>query len=685
MPQYFGMEPSGAEPGFPERGNWVARDENVEVPAAKADIADRGPPKGTAESGWKVDYITREVLLGITICFAQIPESIAFAYMANIKPSIALHAAWMVGIICSVFGGRPGMVNGATGAFAAIIGTFIPSAGTGNNGEGVELLFPSVMFAGFLMLLVSFFKLSRFITLLPSPVMIGFCNGLAIVIGLAQIHPFKDAETHEFKKGAEVVWMLVICFSSMFIMEFLPKIPLKMFKVVPSSLLAIVSAILIEFVVVRNLGSRTNTIRDVSEFTMDTAFPTPFFLKTNAVNYDLDPIVTGEGLKKIVVQGLLLCIVGSIESLMTAEVVESFTKTPGDGDRTVLAMGFANLLSGFMGGMGGNAMIGLSTVNCLNGGSGRLGPAVTAIGIMVCVMGAYPLLNYIPVAALSGIMLVVVLHTFKWFSVKMVLAAALPQKYRNKFGLKHKVPRIEVLVIVVVTVLCKWPEGTNIAYAVGVGLAITALAFAWESGKKFDVGISEDEDNGIKYYDIQGPLFFASSNIFLKIMNPDRDPDKVEVRFASGSGLMDFSALDALNKLTISYKAKGKQIVFTRLSPESTKIIRKANSICQQIEYSENRNITKIAYSDPLDAVIYGKIGVDQSANGTPVEAGPFESNPDPSYEIEAPPNSQSQPPSWEDADAENGQQKYDAQKPAGNNYYGCFGLSVPRNVFSNS
>lgn len=540
---------------------------------------------GKYGEGLSTEYVIREVLLGVTICFAQIPESVAFAFMANIKPPIALHAAWIVGFICSAFGGRPGMVNGATGAFAAIIGTFIPPAGTGNNGEGVELLFPSVMLAGILMVLVSVTKLSRFITLLPSPVMLGFCNGLAIVIGLSQLHPFEDPVTHHWKEGAEMIWMLVICFSSMIVMEFLPKIPLKIFKVVPSSLLAIISAIVIEFAIVRSSGSRTSTIRDVSEFTLDTAFPIPFFVSTDAVSYDLAPILTGEGISKIVIQGIFLCLVGSIESLMTAEVVESFTKEPGDGDRTVLAMGAANVLSGFLGGMGGNAMIGLSTVNCLNGGKGRLGPCVTALGIMACVMGAYPLLNYIPVAALAGIMLVVVLHTFKWFTIPMVLAAFLPKSMREKLGLQRKVPRIDAIVIIIVTILCKWPAGTNIAVAVGVGVAICSVSYAWNSADTFEVIVSEKED--VKQYFIHGPFFFTSANRFLKILNADEDPEKVEVVFSEATSLFDYSAMQAMNKVSAEYKSKGKQIVFKSLCSKSTKLINKASHLMSETEYTE--------------------------------------------------------------------------------------------------
>ncbi|CAE7307745.1 ybaR, partial [Symbiodinium microadriaticum] len=305
----------------------------------------------------------------------------------------------------------------------------------------------------------------------------------------------------------------------------------------------------------------------------------------DAVSYDLAPILTGEGISKIVIQGIFLCLVGSIESLMTAEVVESFTKEPGDGDRTVLAMGAANVLSGFLGGMGGNAMIGLSTVNCLNGGKGRLGPCVTALGIMACVMGAYPLLNYIPVAALAGIMLVVVLHTFKWFTIPMVLAAFLPKSIREKLGLQRKVPRIDAIVIIIVTILCKWPAGTNIAVAVGVGVAICSVSYAWNSADTFEVIVSEKED--VKQYFIHGPFFFTSANRFLKILNADEDPEKVEVVFSEATSLFDYSAMQAMNKVSAEYKSKGKQIVFKSLCSKSTKLINKASHLMSETEYTE--------------------------------------------------------------------------------------------------
>ncbi|CAK8989156.1 unnamed protein product [Durusdinium trenchii] len=235
--------------------------------------------------------------------------------------------------------------------------------------------------------------------------------------------------------------------------------------------------------------------------------------------------------------------------------------------------------------LSGNAMIGLSTVNCLNGGKGRLGPCVTALGIMACVMGAYPLLNFIPVAALAGIMLVVVFHTFKWFTIPMILAALLPRSLRNKLSLQRKVPRIDALVIIIVTILCKWPAGTNIAVAVGVGVAICSMSYAWRSADTFEVIVSEE--NEIKTYFVHGPFFFTSANRFLKILNADTDPEVVEVVFSEATSLFDYSAMQAMNKISAEYKSKGKQILFKSLCSKSTKLLMKAQHLMAETEYTE--------------------------------------------------------------------------------------------------
>mmetsp|Transcript_21604 Transcript_21604/g.52669 ORF Transcript_21604/g.52669 Transcript_21604/m.52669 type:complete len:561 (+) Transcript_21604:62-1744(+) len=525
--------------------------------------------KGGVKDGWFKDLnrelVTKEVLLGVTIACAQIPESVAFAFIANVKPPVALHAAWMVGLICSLFGGRPGMVNGATGAFAAIISTFLPEPlEEGGNGVGVELLFPSVMFAGFLMLMFSALDLSRFILLLPSPVMIGFCNGLGLIIGNSQLHPF------EHKEGPVLAWMIVITVVSMVVMEFLPKLPFRIFKVIPSSLVAIIVAVVIEFAIVRQFIDGTETIGDVSEFSSETAKPVPFF------DYDLDKLSESGAVETIARQGLLLALVGSIESLMTSEVVESFVKTPSSGTKTLAAMGVGNIVSGFFGGMGGNAMIGLSTINVLNGGKTRVAPTVTAMVVMLAVVVAYELLNFIPVAALAGIMFVVVLHTIKWFSLKMLLAFFLPKSYRKK---NHKIPRMEVIVIFAVTFLAVWRD---IAQAVLAGVALCAVIMAWNSSKTVTVEQTYDAD--AKVYIVDGPLFFASANRFRKMFTPDSDPDSVKVQFQA-SCLMDYTAIETLHNLSKDYKALGKTIVFASLNESSKKIVEKASHLVTTIEY----------------------------------------------------------------------------------------------------
>ena len=384
----------------------------------------------------RTEVWVRETLLGIIICFAQVPESIAFAYMAHVKAPVALHAAWEIGLVCGIFGGRPGMVNGATGAFAAIINTFLDKPDTpGGNADQIELLFPSVMAAGVFMMVIWGLGLERLLKTIPSPVMIGFCNGLATVIGLAQIHPFHhacadpdeaapgrrgrrrlspfDALSPEcgWRDGSELMWMLFIALVAMATMEYFPKIPMPArpaakgpllvgwyvligVSKLPSSFLSIVAALVIEFSLVRPLGYRTDTIGDIEEFTSDDALPIPFFLDPE---YDMDKI-TPDRVGTILLQGALLCCVGSIESLMTAQVVSDFTKTTHSPGMVVGAMGMGNVISGFLGGMGGNAMIGLSTIACLNGGRERVAPVVTAIGVFLTMAVFHQVRHAIPIS-----------------------------------------------------------------------------------------------------------------------------------------------------------------------------------------------------------------------------------------------------------------------------------------------
>ncbi len=517
----------------------------------------------------RADFIKTEVLLGITICFAQIPESVAFAFMAHIKPPVALHAAWVVGLICTVFGGRSGMVNGAEGAFAAIISTLVDlPEEKGGNGEGVELLFPSVMTAGAICFVVWAIGGHRYITLIAASVMDGFCCGLAVVIGMSQLHPFEIGHG-VWKEGVELAFMIIIMLTAMLVMEFVPKIPHKAAKLLPSSLLAILSAVLIEYAIARNvpcpqtcaehwaaheidmggghrrldggpspsgfvahvgrqlasaaaqlseelhehwvhdhehkggvlpdatshnhshtIGTecsaeleaqlagmmcRTDVIGDVTPFTL--TYPYPFFINSDFTNYNMSKLTDDPGAPAaILLQGLLLAIAGMIQGLMTVEVVTSYIKTPSDNSAVIASMGLANLVSGFLGGMGGDAMIGLSTINCLNGGKSRLGPTIVALGIAFFVMGVPVVLNFVPIASLSGVMIVVVLHTFKWAKIPMVLAFFVPQKFRKTINtglcgclpkwmhLPEEVDRWEVIIILAVTLITIF---VNLVIAVG--------------------------------------------------------------------------------------------------------------------------------------------------------------------------------------------------------------------------
>lgn len=538
-----------------------------------ADVAvprkDGEPLPAWTDMTWSetIAYVRTESLLGVIVAFAQVPESVSFAFLAHVRPPVALHSAWIVGLVCALFGGRPGMISGASGAFAAIIGTFIPKPDElGGSGEGVELLFPSVMLAGVLMTGVRLAGGARFITLIPESVMVGFCDGLAIVIARAQLHPFShtDSEGHvHWKEGAELGFMLLIMLVSMLIMEFLPKLPWSAAKLVPSSLVAIVVASLFELFI-RTRGFSTDTIGDVAQFTADSRFPVPFFLDTQ---YDLSVLRSPGASFTIIKQAIMLCAVGVVESLMTTEVVTEIVKTPVDRNAVLSAMGGANVLAGFLGGMGGNAMLALSQLSCLSGGRGRIAPTVTALLVMACVMGAYPLLNHVPISALTGVMLVVVIHTFRWTSLPYFVGAVLPRRVRarcriGRFQLPVVIDRWEALVAVVVAVITVL---SNLVYAVVAGVVLVALRHAWAASHLVDV-TSEKTASGRKVYTVRGHLFFGNAMRFGSWFDPHGDPDEVELHVES-RGKHDLSTQTALSKLQRQYEARGKRLTVLRRSP----------------------------------------------------------------------------------------------------------------------
>jgi SulP family sulfate permease len=496
----------------------------------------------------------------------------------------------------------------------------------------VELLFPSVICAGFLMFGVWIFNLDRFASMLPLPVMLGFCNGLAYVIGSAQLHAYhaplcSSAAVnstaplnyhHErctdsgWKEGPELLFMLLQTFASMVIMECFPKIPrparpqgqlawlrplhsvATVVLKLPSSMLAIVASVALEILVVRPLGHATPTIADLNEFTRADALPRPFFLNTD--EYTLSRI-TLDTVPTILWQGAMLCAVGTVESLMTAEVVSEKTKSTHDSGMVVAAMGAGNIISGLLGGMGGNAMIGLSTIAVLNGGRSCIGPIVTALVLFLCVAVAYPLLNFIPIASLVGVMAVVVLHTFQWYFVPVIVASCMPSRARHHIArllartsrwrgqqsagttMNRKIDGSDVLITVAVTCTV---AVSNLVYGVGLGLILSCLIFAWRSSLHLKISSRVDEETGAKVYAVAGPLFFASSKRFVKAFDADNDPSRVEVLFSHGE-LFDYSALDAIACVSRQYATQQKRINFRQLTTSSMKKLQDGSHLVPEL------------------------------------------------------------------------------------------------------
>eukprot|EP00922_Rhytidocystis_sp_ex-Travisia-forbesii_P057335 GHVS01084937.1.p1 GENE.GHVS01084937.1~~GHVS01084937.1.p1 ORF type:complete len:825 (+),score=121.16 GHVS01084937.1:350-2824(+) len=581
----------------------------------------------------KLPYYITEFLNGLIICFAQVPESIAFSFMANVSPSVGLHAAWIMGLCASIMGGRPGIINGATGAFAAVIGGFVTRSCT--EGEcvygGIERLFVSLLIAGLLIIIFGFLRLGKLVQLIPTCVMIGFCNGLAIVIGVAQLHPFHEepTETHSVVEsssdtngwvtGWEAFWMSLLCICAMLTMELWQKVP-KIGRVIPASLLAMVFAVCIEFAMIRNIpnpsaypGSsspyfRTKTIGDVSSFTKEPAFPQLFFLNNNYSMAELSSeLATWTGWQALLSQAVALAAVGILEELMTIEVVNDLLGNKGVPDQQMFGMGVGNMICGIFGTMGGNSMIGLSVMNCRAGGKGKESAVVSALGVFAMMAGLSFVLNYIPIAALSGIMFVVVIHTFQWYSIPMVLSSFLPQCIRKRHRLlERKINRWDAVIIVIVTVLCPL---TNLAVAAGAGICLAALVFCWVSMTKFSVRTGYDACSDTKYYGLEGSLFFGSKMKFESVFDADGDPNEVIVVLKGHSSIFDYSALEALNGIRKRYKEKGKNLKIVGISAGCLKMTVKANHLLRHMDETmldvDVPHIPKLYQADAKGRLVY--------------------------------------------------------------------------------
>jgi len=557
-------------------------DKNIDCPASP------GAPDDAAGELLPLVGMTRkqfahEAMLGISTAFAQIPEAMAFAFLANISPAMSMHSSWIVAIICAASGGQPGIVHGFTGACAAVIMVYVKEPAEGRDfGEGTELLFPAAGICGCLMLVAWRFSFSKYISLIPTTIMIGFCNGLAIVIGIAQLHPF-------YKHGHWVesrvfIPQLILALISAAIMEGMPRINHWTARACPSSLVAIGLSVVLEFAVIRPANYRCGTIGDEAAFTAATAFPLPFFLDKQ---FDIS-VIQWSKIGTIVEMGVLLFFVRMLETLMTIQEINDKLQNPPvsleTNDQHTLGMSIANVVSAFMGGAGGNAMIGSSTIVAIAGGKTRVSALVAALVVMIISLGAYPLLNYIPLASLSGIMMVVVVHTFKWNSLKIILAAFKFRWMRDYTDFHYRIPVGEVVVIVTVTILTVL---TNLVYAVIFGLAIAGLVFAWDAIYPISVKVRMcDWKRGTKIYEVTGPLHFAATTKFMTWFDAANDPDNVEVHFREAH-IFDFSALHTLDVLTHSYKVKGKTLKCYEFDPRGEDLLDDSKHLYQYLHYVE--------------------------------------------------------------------------------------------------
>ena len=497
----------------------------------------------------KVATVKNDLLSGLTVALALVPEAVAFAFVAGVEPLVGLYAAFLIGLITSVIGGRPGMISGATGALAVVMVSLVAN-------HGVEYLFAAVVLMGIIQVTAGLLKLGKFIRLVPHPVMLGFVNGLAIVIFLAQLGQFGVPGEAGWLAGtflegsvADVAWMassslymmLGLVALTMAIIHFLPKLT----TAVPSSLVAILAVS--GLAIALNLDTRT--VGDVAGI----AGGLPkFHIPMVALNW--------ETLMIILPYSLILAAVGIIESLLTLRMVDEITQTHGSSNRECVGQGVANIVTGFFGGMGGCAMIGQSMINVNSGGRGRLSGISAALFLLCFILFASQLIEMIPVAALVGVMFIVVIGTFEWSS----------------FRIMKKVPKGDAFVLVLVSVVTVL---TDLAMAVIVGVIVSALVFAWEHAKHIRVEKQEDH-NGSTIYKVHGPLFFGSTTSFLEQFSPKDDNKEVVIDFGD-SKVSDHSGLDAIDTLAERYLNNGKTLHLLHLSEDCRKLLKKAGNLVE--------------------------------------------------------------------------------------------------------
>ncbi|MDQ2092068.1 SulP family inorganic anion transporter [Marimonas arenosa] len=494
------------------------------------------------EEGWSLSRVRIELLSGLTVALALVPEAVAFAFVAGVHPLVGLYAAFMVGLITALFGGRPGMISGATGALAVVMVALVAD-------HGVEYLFATVVLMGILQLIAGAMHWGKFIRLVPHPVMLGFVNGLAIVIFLAQLTQFKvpgsmENTGHgmgggEWLSGLPLVMMLGLVALTMGVIWVMPKLT----KLVPAPLagIAVVAGVVIA------LGLDVPRVGDLAS------------IKGGLPQFHIPSVpLTWETFEIILPYAIILSAIGLIESLLTLNLVGEMTGKRGGASQECLAQGASNVVTGFFGGMGGCAMIGQSMINVKSGGRTRIAGVAAALFLLLFILVASPLIEQIPLAALVGVMFMVVIGTFAWHSIKILA----------------RVPLNDAFVTLLVTVVT---VAYDLAIAVVVGVIVSALSYAWNNARRIHADIYEQQ-NGTKVYRLQGPLFFGSSDGFTELFDVENDPDEVVVDFAD-SRVVDQSALQAIEAVAGKYEAASKRLQLRHLSRDCHKLLAKAGHL----------------------------------------------------------------------------------------------------------
>ncbi|CCQ72829.1 SulP family inorganic anion transporter [Magnetospira sp. QH-2] len=478
-----------------------------------------------------------DILSGLTVALALVPEAVAFAFVAGVNPLTGLYAAFMVGLITAVIGGRPGMISGATGALAVVMVALVAD-------HGVEYLFATVVLMGLIQVLAGVLRLGKYIRMVPHQVMLGFVNGLAIVIFLAQLRQFQVTGTDgswEWLTGMPLYLMLGLVALAMAVIHFLPKLT----NAIPAPL----AAILVVTGLVMALGLDTRTVGDMASI----AGGLPEF-HIPLVPWTLETLII------IFPYSVILAAIGLIESLLTLTVIDEITDTRGRGNRECVGQGTANIVTGFFGGMGGCAMIGQSMINVNSGGRGRTSGIAAALFLLFFILFASSLIEMIPLAALVGVMMMVVLGTFEWSS----------------FRILHKIPRADAFVLILVSAVTVF---TDLAIAVVVGVIVSALVYAWGNATRIQA-YTRTDSMGSKVYELQGPLFFGSVTAFRDLFDPENDTDDVVVDFRL-SRVADHSGLEAIDTLAERYERRGKRLHIKHLSPECRKLLRRAKDLVE--------------------------------------------------------------------------------------------------------